>query len=164
MKIFYSIFIFILLLTTTVNLTFLIEISKDKELKDFFYTSEKLSENYFQKEKIHMQEVKDLVIKSLIFNLILIICFIIIKKKINFKHSGYTGLAILFFSILLPFKKIFQGFHTTLFKSDNWLLPGNSTLIQNYPLNYFKTIFITIIILLIIENIILINFNKIRKI
>jgi len=165
-KILYSILIFLLLFTTTINLVFLIEISKDKELKDFFYSSEQLSEDYSQKEKTHMQEVKDLVIKSLIFNLILIIIFLIVNKKINFKHVGYTGLILSGILLIasLSFQAFFHNFHLLFFRSTNWLLPANSVLIQNYPANYFQTIFLTIIFLLVIENIILIKINKVKKI
>lgn len=165
-KILYSILIFLLLFITTTNLIFLIEISKDKALKDFFYNSEQLPDDYSQKEKIHMQEVKDLIIKSLIFNLILIIIFLIINKKIDFKHAGYMGLIIttILLILSLSFQTFFHNFHLIFFNSTNWLLPANSILIQNYPINYFQTVFITIIILLIIENIILININKVKKI
>ena len=83
MKLIGFILIFFIILTT-LNLTFLVEISKDQELNNFYFKGNELSNNYSELEKIHMQEVKSLVNISLIINLLLLsslFFFILLLKK-----------------------------------------------------------------------------------
>jgi integral membrane protein (TIGR01906 family) len=139
-----SIFLVIFIILTTLNLIFFIEISKNKDLKEF-YKGENLSDNYSEKEKIHMQEVKDLTNISIVLNLISLIIIISLRKtKIDFKKIGKDLITI---SILLFIGAIFYStfhhyFHIIFFNSNNWLLPGDSILIQTYPLNFFRNRFI----------------------
>ncbi len=135
----------ILIILSILNLTFLIEISKNEDLSNFYYKGEELPEEYTNKEKIHMQEVKDLVNASLIFNLLLFSTFLI-KQKTNTKQIGkYLILTSLFlFVAAIFFQKFFHNFHLIFFNGDNWLLPASSKLIQTYPLSYFRNIFLII--------------------
>ena len=115
-----------------------------------------------------MQGVKNLAINSLLINLILLIpsVYLLKKKKINLKLSGCIGLIIT--SILLIFSLFFQTFfnyfHLIFFNSTNYILPSNSRLIQDYPLIYFRNIFLIILGILTIENTILINLKKLKNI
>jgi len=167
-KILLAILISLLLIITTINIVFLIETTKDKPLREFFYSSKELPEVYSEKEKTHMQGVKNLAINSLLINLILLIpsVYLLKKKKINLKLSGCIGLIIT--SILLIFSLFFQTFfnyfHLIFFNSTNYILPSNSRLIQDYPLIYFRNIFLIILGILTIENTILINLKKIKNI
>ena len=50
-KILLAILISLLLIITTINIVFLIETTKDKPLREFFYSSKELPEVYSEKEK-----------------------------------------------------------------------------------------------------------------
>jgi len=151
--------IFILLLT--INITFLIEISKNKELNDFFYKGEPLSNKYLEVEKIHMQEVKDLVSYSLSLSLFLLILIFLTTRKPELEKIGKSLIVISILSIFgaISFQSFFHTFHLLFFNSNNWLLPSNSILIQTYPLEYWKNKFIQIIIINLFIGLILLK-NK----
>jgi integral membrane protein (TIGR01906 family) len=161
-----SIFITLLLVLTVINLVFLVEIYKDDNLNKFFYKGENLPNDYTDKEKIHMQEVKDLVIKGLIISLALILMLFVLKPNSKIlKTSGYLGLLItgLFIFFAIFFQNFFHYFHVISFNSTNWLLPIDSKLIQDYPFEYFKNMFLVITGLLAILSTILINNKRIKK-
>ena len=161
-----SVFITLLLILIIINLVFLVEINKDKNLNKFFYKGEELSNDYTEKEKIHMEEVKDLVIKGLITILALTILIIILKPNSKIlETSGYLGILLtgLFIFSSIFFQTFFHYFHIISFNSTNWLLPIDSKLIQDYPFVYFRNIFLVITGLLAISSTILINNQKIKK-
>ncbi|MCD4759466.1 DUF1461 domain-containing protein [archaeon] len=145
-KILATIFLTIIIFLTVLNTTFLIEISKDKELSNFYYKNIELSSNYSQKEITHMQEVKNLVNLSIFINLLVILITLILFKYSNLKTVGKVviSISLLLFIGAIFFQKFFHTFHLIIFNSNNWLLPATSTLIQNYPLTYFKDKFILI--------------------
>tara|TARA_Y100000034_G_scaffold113660_1_gene148925 strand:+ start:2963 stop:3478 length:516 start_codon:yes stop_codon:yes gene_type:complete len=161
-----SIFISLLLVLTIMNLVFLVEIYKDENLNKFFYKGEELPNEYTEKEKIHMQEVKDLVVKSLIAILALITFIIILKPDSKIlETSGHLGLLFtgLFIFSAIFFQNFFHYFHLISFNSTNWLLPIDSKLIQDYSFTYFRNMFILITGILAISSTILINNKKIKK-
>jgi integral membrane protein (TIGR01906 family) len=140
-----NILITILIILTILNSTFLIEIYKNDDLNKFYYNNQELSEDYSQKEKIHMQEVKNLINTSLIVNISLFLIFLI-NQKTNYKKIGkYLIITSLFFYIAtIFFQQLFHNFHLIFFNGNNWLLPPTSKLIQTYPETYFRNIFLTI--------------------
>jgi len=155
-------FIFLIL----INSIFLIEIKKDSGLNDFFYKGVELSEDYSEKEKLHMEEVKELVLFSIYLSLILslILWYLGINKEV-IRLSGYLGLAIgsIFILFTIFFKSFFYYFHIFSFDSTNWLLPQDSKLIQEYPMEHFRNMFFLITSIFLFVNIILINNKKIKS-
>ncbi len=140
-----NILITILIILTVLNLAFLIETTKNQDLKNYYYIGEELSDDYIEKEKIHMKEVKDLINISLIINIIL---FFSLKLKGKTDHRK-IGIYLISFSLIsylaaIFFQQFFHNFHQIIFNSNNWLLPANSELIQTYPLKYFRNILIII--------------------
>jgi len=159
-----TIFLTIIIILTVLNITFLVELYKNEDLKNFYYNNDQLPNNYTDREKQHMQEVKDLINFFILIDILLIITLTTLKQKINYKK---TGIYLISFSILLFIASLFyQQFHhyihLLLFRSDTWLLPYDSILIQNYPLDYFRTKFITINIIYLIIGIIISFLNKLR--
>ena len=154
MKLINFILIFFIILTT-LNITFLVEISKDQELNNFYFMGEELSEDYLEIEKIHMQEVKDIINISLIINFILLTSLFFLKNP-EYKKIGISliSISILLFIFSISFKTFFTNFHLLIFNSENWLLPTGSKLIENYPLDYFKNKFLLINFIILISGLI----------
>ncbi len=154
------------LILLIMNSIFLIEIHKDKNLNNFFYNGKDLSNDYTNKEITHMHEVKDLVKKSITFNMLLLFMLIVLKPKSKeLELSGRLMLLITGFFIIFAilFENFFYYFHLVLFNSTNWLLPIDSKLIQDYPFTYFRNMFIIITILAGILSTILINNERIKR-
>ena len=152
------------LITTLINLVFLIEITRNPDLRDFLYFNKELPSNYSNLEKIHMQEVKILFIVSLVVNMGLLFLTKKYYRLINFKLTGYlllifSSLVVLF--SLISFQSFFTNFHLLIFNSSNWLLPSNSILIQTYPLSYFKNLTLIIFGILVLMAIFMIKFKNI---
>jgi integral membrane protein (TIGR01906 family) len=139
------------IILTVLNTIFFIEVLQNEDLEGF-YLGKELPNDYSEKEKIHMQEVKTLTNISLFLNILsLIIITFLRKTKINLKT---TGKSLILVSILLIFgaiffQKFFHYFHILFFNSENWLLPASSILIQTYPLVFFRTRFFVLIGILI---------------
>ncbi len=145
-KTIFSISLIIFIILTILNVVFFVEISKNKDLKDF-YLGKELPDNYSEREKVHMQEVKSLTNLSLIINLISLSIIIFLRKtKINFKKTGNTLIiiSILLFLGALFYKEFHHYFHLLVFRTDTWLLPSSSLLIKTYPLEFFRNRFILI--------------------
>ena len=152
-----SIILFIIL--TLFNSIFFIEIFQDKDLKEFYF-GEELSDNYSDREKQHMNEVKDLTSIFLTLNLLSLCSILLLRKtKISFKK---TGKILIYISIIFfVFSIFYQNFHTYVhlifFRTDTWLLPANSILIQKYPLSFFRDRFILLNTLILLTGILLRN-------
>ena len=158
-----SLLLSVTIILTILNATFLIEIFKDNELRANFYLGTELNSNYTELEKVHMQEVKNLVLTSIILNIILFIIIKYNKKHTNSKLTGYSlliVLALLGIPSLISFQTFFTNFHLIFFDSNNWILPSNSILIQHYPLPYYKSVILKISIILIALSLLLIFINK----
>ena len=104
-----NILITILIILTILNLTFLTEISKNEDLNNFYYNNQELSEDYSNKEKTHMQDVKDLINTSITINALLFLTFLI-KKTTNYKKVGkYLIITSLFLYVAaIFFQQFFQ--------------------------------------------------------
>jgi len=161
-----SFLISILIVILAINSVFLVEIYKDENLNNFFYKGGELPDDYTDKEKIHMQEVKDLSLTSLQLSLFLFFMILLLRpdKKV-LETSGFLGLLFvgLFIFFAIFFQTFFHYFHILSFDSTNWLLPPDSKLIQDYPLGYFKNMFLLITGIVAAVSIILINNKKIKK-
>ena len=157
-----------LLLTISASIV-LIEFSKNQDLSNLYFKNIELPDNYSEREKIHMQEVKDLVNFALFLNLIALIATLILIKheKPNIKAIGTTLIIIPIIStlaiIILPYQLIHDAIHLLIFKTDTWLLPVGSTLTNNYSLDYFQEKYLLINIITVILGIVLYfakNFQK----
>ncbi len=147
-KLIASIFLVIFIILTTLNIIFFIEITQNKDLKEFYLGNE-LPDNYSEKEKIHLQEVKALTNLSLLLNLISLGIVLSLKNP-NIKKTGNSLIiiSILLFIGALSFQTFFRHFHLLFFNSNNWLLPSSSTLIQTYPLDFFRNRFLIFILII----------------
>ena len=155
-----NILITILIILTILNLTFLVEMCKNEDLNNFYYKNQELSEDYTQKEKTHMQEVKDLINTAITINALLFLTFLIKKKTKTKKIGKYLIITSLFLYIAaIFFQQFFHNFHLIFFNNNNWLLPSTSKLIQSYPLTYFRNIFLTINTIYLMTGIILLKFK-----
>ncbi|MBT3690998.1 DUF1461 domain-containing protein [Candidatus Woesearchaeota archaeon] len=158
-KVILSIALILFIILTVLNIVFFVEISKNKDLKDF-YMGKELPDNYSEREKLHMEEVKSLTNISLVLNLISLSIIIFLRKtKINFKKIGNTLIiiSILFFVGALFYKTFHHYFHLIMFRTDTWLLPSESILIKTYPLEFFKSRFILINSFILIVGLVLRN-------
>lgn len=143
-KIILHVSIILLVILTVLNTIFFIEIFQNKDLKEF-YSGEELSDNYSQKEKTHMQEVKTLTNLSLFLNIISLVLIILLRKtKINLKTTGEILISISVLSLILAinYQRIHTYFHLIFFNTNNWLLPSNSQPIKDYPLSFFRNRFL----------------------
>ena len=110
-----------------------------------------------------MQEVKQLVLFSIVLNIILFLIVRLNKKYTNPKITGYSILAIMFLlsiPIIFSFQTFFINFHLLFFNSTNWLLPPDSLLVQHYTIEYYKIMILKISIILLFISLLLININK----
>ena len=107
-----------LLLTISASIV-LIEFSKNQDLSNLYFKNIELPDNYSEREKLHMQEVKSLTNLSLVLNLISLSIIIFLRKtKINLKKIVE---ALIIISVLL--------FIGALFAFPNCQLLGISFLI-----------------------------------
>jgi len=143
-KLITQIIVTLFIILIILNSIFFIEILENQDLKEFYFQVKELSNKYIEKEKIHMQEVKDLTTNSLIFNLLLIVPIFFLRNYISLKQLGIflITISIIFFITIIFFQKFFHQFHLLFFNSTNWLLPSDSELIKTYPLTFFKNRFI----------------------
>ena len=139
-------------------------------LINYHNNKEELSNFFNDREKLHLQDVKNLFQKlslifyiSLILSLILLIYFIYIKKyKIIYSSFLIAGiltfiLIILFLISVSNFDKAFTQFHLILFSNNLWQLnPETDNLVNLFPLQFFYDITKQIIINTLISLFILI--------
>ena len=151
-------------------------------LINYHNNKEELSNFFNDREKLHLQDVKNLFQKlslifyiSLILSLILLIYFIYIKKyKIIYSSFLIAGiltfiLIILFLISVSNFDKAFTQFHLILFSNNLWQLnPETDNLVNLFPLQFFYDItkqiiidtLISLFILIILALIIKFKLNK----
>lgn len=157
-----SVILVVFVLLSVVSVVFLEEVFRNKDLREFYFFGKELNDNYLEKEKVHMDEVKNLVNIVLLFDLLLI--FVLLKfNKVDLKLSGkiLVFISVILFFGALNFDRFFWNFHLVFFNSDNWLLPADSLLIKTYPFNYFRNMFIFIDIVYLIIGFYLIDRFKI---
>lgn len=157
----------LLVFLTIINGLFLFETAKDKDLREFYFQNQELSSQYLEIEKTHMEDVKNLSFMSLVVNLISLVIFIIFYQftKIDYKMVSFILLGIAASLILAAifFEPFFNKWHTIFFNNDNWLLPSQSKLINDYPLSYFKSRFIFLDIVLAFSGLFMLSLNKINN-
>ena len=123
-------------------------------LFDFFQEGTELDDTIFsEREILHLQDVKSLILNILlILNLLFIIAFIMLgymmyKKdysaiSFSFILGGSIALAITLAIIIissLSFENMFVSFHQMAFSNDFWLLPTDSSLIKMFnPMFFFN--------------------------
>jgi integral membrane protein (TIGR01906 family) len=102
---------------------------------------------YFEgKEAQHMQDVKKVVMKFALLNLILTLAVAtIILRLRNFTLIYYSFifafillLLIIFALYFFDFSLLFEKFHSVLFDAGTWMFPSDDLLIKLFPLNFFS--------------------------
>ena len=118
--------------------------------------------NYTINEQSHLEDVKKVMkgLDYLFYLSLLVVTFIITyykkKKALIKKLFYYGGISSLIFSglmmlsSLLSFNFTFKMFHKLLFPQGNWLFPIDSLLIQTFPIQFFVTISLKIMVIAII--------------
>jgi len=120
--------------------------SEVTNLLQYFKGHELTTENFSERESIHLQDVRNLIWLSLLVGALLAIpvfyslrtdAAAVIQKQ--FLKGGLYGIALtaLLALTLLFFSQAFTAFHQILFTNDYWLLPADSTLIQMFPQEFF---------------------------
>ncbi|MEK6834739.1 MAG: TIGR01906 family membrane protein [Nanoarchaeota archaeon] len=123
-------------------------------LINYYKDKEELSNFFNEKEKLHLNDIKELIRKgNLLFylSLILVILFLIyfIYTK-NYKaiYSSFliSSLILIIFILVIfltNFQDLFTKFHLLIFNNDLWLLnPETDNLINLFPLQFFYDIYI----------------------
>ncbi len=160
----FCVFITLLLLTLSYKIalgtTELTE-NQDATIK-FLVNNVNLELNYTSSEISHLEDVKKVMsgIDYFFYLSLLVITFIITiykkKKEIIKKLFYYGGISSLIFSgviilfSLLSFNFIFTLFHKIFFPQGNWLFSMDSLLIQTFPIQFFITISLKIMVIVII--------------
>jgi integral membrane protein (TIGR01906 family) len=117
-------------------------------------------DNYTEREKLHLVDLRNILIKIKIINMILIIIFslqliatylkqgVIKTIKTLFWASLFSLIVYLLFIVLLTFSfnQIFLLFHKIAFSNDYWLLdPNVESLIVLFPPSLFAQLFTRVI-------------------
>lgn len=125
-------------------------------LFDYFQGKGELNNNFNEKEKLHLEDVKVLINKFLFIFYILSFIFIfsliyLLYKKdfktisFNFITGGCLTLLIILIFYLFDFSNLFYNFHLLMFSNDLWLLNPETDLLINiftesFFFNFFKRI------------------------
>lgn len=150
---------------------YFIEVDKNVTKYITGFTSE-LNVDFNENEKLHMEDVRNLVlIQQFIFIVLIVLSFMLVyKKKINVNYFRKSSI-MLFLIVLLSFIAslffdiFFKLFHLILFPQGNWQFSSDSLMIQLYHQSFFKNFFIaTIILSLLISIFIHLISNMKRKI
>lgn len=175
-KILVIILIPIVLLLSDLAFVFYQEVNKTE--LDGFFDGEELDDSYSEKEKLHMQEIKELIsilkviliIAAVLLLLFLVLLFNYSRKEFWFSlliGSGVTLLLCLIFVVLflIDFNVFFTAFHKLLFRTDSWLLNSSDKLIQLFPQNFFYLAGIKWLLYIIADSLIIgaISFFQLRK-
>ncbi|MBL7148043.1 MAG: TIGR01906 family membrane protein [Nanoarchaeota archaeon] len=125
-------------------------------LFEYFKGNSELSDNFNEKEKLHLKDVKDLINKFLFMFYVLSMIFIIsivcllYKKDFNairfsFIVGGCLTLLLILILVLFDFSELFLRFHYLIFSNELWLLNPETDLLiniftENFFFNFFKRI------------------------
>lgn len=122
-------------------------------LFDYFKDKGELNDNFNEREKLHLEDVKNLINKANILFYILLIMFIISIiyfiytkdfKAIRFNLIAGGCLTLLFILILVlfDFSDLFLKFHYLIFNNNLWMLnPETDLLINIFTENFFFKFF-----------------------
>ncbi len=117
-----------------------------KNVIDYLKNKAQLNDNFSEREKLHLKDVKSIINKiSLIFYFLLTIYgLLLFNIKPNIQKTvlkaGKLSLFVivgLLILIVAFFKPIFISMHYILFRNNLWLLPKGSLLLDIYPLSFF---------------------------
>ncbi len=119
---------------------------KASNLINYFKSKEKLnSEDYTEKEIIHLEDVKSL-INRFIFSFYFLIVFLLLLMLKYYKEipkiliiSSSLIIALSLVLIILNFSSSFYNFHLIFFSNDLWLLDPETTLIRLFPEIFFQS-------------------------
>ena len=125
-------------------------------LFEYFKGNSELSDNFNEKEKLHLKDVKDLINKFLFMFYVLSMIFIIsivyllYKKdfnaiRFNLIVGGCFTLFLILILVLFDFSELFLRFHYLIFSNELWLLNPETDLLiniftENFFFNFFKRI------------------------
>jgi integral membrane protein (TIGR01906 family) len=135
--------------------------NQDATIK-FLVDNQNLELNYTSSEKSHLEDVKKVMngVDYLFYLSLLVVTFIITihkkKKEIIKKLFYYGGISsLIFFGItmlfsLISFNSMFTYFHKIFFPQGNWLFPIDSLLIQTFPIQFFVSISLKIMVISIV--------------
>jgi len=106
-----------------------------------------LEGDYSDEERIHMDDVRQLVWISWFITLVLI-GFAVFASRRDFFIGGLIGFGLILLSLLIfvNFDFSFTLFHKIFFRNDYWLLPSDSLLITMFPGEFFYKSSIRIIL------------------
>lgn len=113
---------------------------EQKNLLNYFQRAELHTEDFSEKEILHLKDVRNLIWVSWLLLLLLFLPILFCtEKKTEFSKGGiYTIILTIILSLtLLSFSTSFTLFHELLFTNDLWLLPANAVLIQMFPQEFF---------------------------
>jgi len=157
-------------------ITFNTQVSNYPELDNFFKLDQDLPDDYTEQEIIHLYEIKELLnnLNSILTMgvILLILCLVslFLRNKQNIPTALYYGglitivLCILIILLSLTnFDLFFRGFHNVLFDTNNWLLPSETKLIQNFPTSFWIKAIKNLFLFLLIEGIIISQIGRIVK-
>jgi len=151
-------------------------------LFEYFQGDTELNDNFNEKEKLHLEDVKFLINNFLLIFYILSLIFIgslvyLLYKKdfktisFNFIAGGCLTLLLILILSLFDFSKLFLNLHLLIFTNNLWLLNPETDLLINiftegFFLNFFKRIILnsSIISSILILIGILIDFIFFKKI
>ncbi|MEK6835934.1 MAG: TIGR01906 family membrane protein, partial [Nanoarchaeota archaeon] len=144
----------------------------DKEtlnLINYLNNKQELTTEFFnEREKLHLQDVKNLIQKTFLIFYIALILFIIMliyfiyTKNYKIIYSSFLVSTLLLIIILvilslINFNFLFTQFHLISFSNDYWQLnPETDNLINLFPLQFFQDIIKKIVINIIVTSFIFI--------
>ena len=160
--------LFLLILSYKLVLAFA-DLSEDQQsVIDYLQKEKEINPGFSQNELSHLQDVKEVMkwVDYFFYFSLLVITLIVTYSRRNkeqlvkfFKYGGISALifitAIILSSILF-FNQVFTLFHILFFPQGNWTFPGNSLLIQTFPLEFFMGISRNIFLLTLAEGILFI--------
>jgi integral membrane protein (TIGR01906 family) len=156
----------IVIFLSNLGFVFYNEVSKNKLLSDYFNSN--IDDEFSEKEKIHLNEIKELrdslefvLLFFVIFLIVLLLYLFFISKKAFLDSlflSGVVGvcvIVVLFLIGLINFDFLFVVFHRVMFSGENWILNANHILIEIFPLSYFYGLAKKLFLMIFVESLVL---------
>lgn len=123
-------------------------LDKVSKIVKYFFTKDKFLEieGITEIEKIHMKDVKTLILISFIILTISSLTLFFLRRFIDKRTLKISGISILviiaflLFEVFFNFDSAFYYFHKVLFRNNYWLLDPNTVLIRLFPEKVFLTL------------------------
>lgn len=83
-----------------------------------------------------------------------------------FRRGGWITIAIviaLLIFLLISFDQLFIGFHRIFFEGDSWLFKYSDTLIRLFPMRFWRDVFITFAVLMLLGGFGLVGLIRVRE-